>query len=87
MRWPSTVLVTISGRPAESSKPSRRIISIKIASCSSPRPSTLKVSGEPVSSTRMLTLVSSSFSSRSLRLRLVTYVPSRPANGELFTLN
>ena len=47
MRVPSTIFVTISGRPAISSNPSRRIISIRIASCNSPRPSTLKVSGEP----------------------------------------
>ena len=87
MRTPSTVLVTISGRPAISSKPSRRIISIRIASCSSPRPSTLKASGEPVSSTRIETFVSSSFSRRSRRLRLVTYWPSRPAKGEVLTLN
>ena len=47
-------------RPAYlSSKPSRRIISIRMESCSSPRPSTLKASGE-VSSTRNATLVSSS---------------------------
>ena len=79
--------VTISGRPAISSKPSRRIISISTASCNSPRPSTLKVSGDPVSSTRIDTFVCSSLSSRSRRLRLVTNCPSRPANGELFTEN
>jgi hypothetical protein len=41
-------LVTISGRETISSKPSRRIISMSTESWSSPRPSTLKVSGEPV---------------------------------------
>ena len=43
-------LVTISGRDTCSSKPSRRIISMRIASCSSPRPTTLNASGESVSS-------------------------------------
>ncbi len=87
MRTPSTVLVTISGRPTLSSKPSRRIISIRTPSCISPRPSTLKLSGESVSSTRMETLVSSSRSRRSRRLRLVTSEPSLPQKGELLTEN
>ena len=51
-----------------------------MASCNSPRPITLKVSW-PSSSTLMETLVSSSLSSRSRRLRDVTHWPSRPGEG------
>ena len=40
-----------------------------------------------VSSTRIETLVSSSFSRRSRRLREVTYWPSRPAKGECSPMN
>ena len=72
----------ISGLPTASSYPSRRIISIRMASCNSPRPITLNVSC-PSSSTLMETLVSSSLSSRSRRLRDVTHCPSRPANGDV----
>src|ERR1035438_308848 len=57
-----------------------------MANCSSPRPITLNVSW-PNSSTRMETLVSSSLSSLSRRLREVTYVPSRPTNGEVLMVN
>ena len=87
MTWSSMRFVTISGRLTISSKPSRRIISIRMPSCSSPRPSTLKESGEPVSCILSETLVSSSLSRRSRRLREVTNLPSRPANGPLLTLN
>ena len=83
MRLPSISLVTISGLDTWSSKPSRRIISIRIASCSSPRPSTLNCSGVSVGSTWSETLPSSSLSSRSRRWREVTYWPSRPAIGEV----
>jgi hypothetical protein len=58
---------------------------MRIASCSSPRPITLKESAESVGSTRIDTLVSSSFSSRSLMFREVTQRPSRPAKGEVLT--
>ena len=44
---------------------------------------TLNASGPPASSTRIETLVSSSLSRRSRRLRDVTYCPSRPANGDV----
>ena len=84
MSLPSTVRVTISGLPTASSNPSRRIISMRMASCNSPRPMTVKVSGA-FCSTRMETLVSSSLSRRSARLREVTYWPSRPQNGEVLT--
>ena len=45
MSSPSTRLVTMVGRETMSSKPSRRIISMSTESWSSPRPSTLKLSG------------------------------------------
>jgi hypothetical protein len=40
----SSVLKTTRGRPMESSKPSRRMVSISTPSCSSPRPATSKAS-------------------------------------------
>ena len=46
---------------------------------------TFSCSGESVSSTRSDTLPSSSFWSRSRRFRDVTYCPSRPATGDVFT--
>jgi hypothetical protein len=57
---PLISLVTISGRDTWTSYPSRRIISIRIESCSSPRPMTRICSGLSVSSTRRETLPSSS---------------------------
>ena len=45
-----------SGRETWNSKPSRRICSIRMANCSSPRPLTLNTSEDPVASTRRLTL-------------------------------
>ena len=75
----------MSGRDTCSSKPSRRIISIRIESCSSPRPSTFICSGVSVGSTRIETLPSSSRSSRSFSWRDVTYWPSRPAIGDVLT--
>ena len=85
LRTPSSTWVMTSGFEMPSSKPSRRMVSIRIASCSSPRPRTLKESAESVGSTRIETFVSSSFSSRSLMLREVTQRPSRPAKGEVLT--
>ena len=46
---------------------------------------TLKESAESVGSTRIETLVSSSFVRRSLMLRDVTQRPSRPAKGDVLT--
>src|SRR5258706_75906 len=66
---PFSVRTTISGLPTINSKPSRRMVSIKIASCNSPRPNTRNDSGVSVSSTRMDTLVSNSFCSRSRKSR------------------
>ena len=80
------VFVRISGLPTASSKPSRRIISMRMASCSSPRPITLNVSGVS-DATRIETFVSSSLSSRSRRFREVTNCPSLPAKGDVLTVN
>ena len=55
---------------------------MRIASCSSPRPETLKVSGESVSSTRSATLLRFSRQSRSRSWVEVTNLPSLPAKGE-----
>ena len=76
-------LVSTCGLPTVSSKPSRRIISTRTASCSSPRPCTSQVSGRSVGSTRMLTLPTSSASSRSFTSRAVSCVPSWPASGDV----
>ena len=81
---PCSSLVMICGLLTSTSKPSRRIISMMMASWSSPRPETRKVSGESVSSTRMATLVRFSFHSRSRSWVEVTNLPSRPENGETF---
>ena len=65
------------GRESANSYPSRRIVSTRIARCSSPRPE----HPERVRLARLLdaeaTFVSSSLSSRSFRCRLVTYFPTR----------
>ena len=60
------------------------MFSSKIAMCSSPRPETLKASGD-TKSTLSPTFTSSSRSRYSRSWRLVTYFPSLPANGELLT--
>ena len=75
------------GRDTANSYPWRRICSIRMERCSSPRPLTRNVSVLSVSSTRMDTLVLTSVNSRSRRLRDVTYLPSRPANGLSLTMN
>src|SRR2546422_1016479 len=80
--WPFASRVMIVGLPTSSSNPSRRIISMRIASWSSPRPETRKVSGESVSSTRTPTLTRFSFRSRSRSCGEVTNLPSLPANGD-----
>ena len=83
-RLPSISRITTCGLPTVSSKPSRRISSTRIASCSSPRPWTSQVSGRSVSITRMETLPIVSASSRSLIWREVSLLPSWPASGEVF---
>ena len=60
---------------------------MRIASCSSPRPETRKVSGDSVSSTRMPGLSLRSFMSRSRSCGEVTKRPSLPAKGETFDEN
>ena len=81
--WPFSVRVMMVGLPTSSSNPSRRIISMRIASWSSPRPDTRNVSGESVSSTRMPTLMWRSFMRRSRSWGEVTNRPSLPASGEM----
>ncbi len=83
---PSTILVTTSGRDTPISKPSRRIVSISTERWSSPRPETINLSGESPCLTRSATLWISSWSRRSLIFLVVTYLPSRPAKGELLTI-
>ena len=80
---PSISRVTTCGWPAVSSKPSRRISSSRTTSWSSPRPWTSQASGRSVSWTRIETLPTSSWSSRSRIWRAVSFEPSRPASGEV----
>ena len=80
---PSISRVITRGWPAVSSKPSRRIISNRTTSCSSPRPWTSHASGRSVSVTRIETLPTSSASSRSRTCRAVSFLPSVPASGEV----
>src|SRR3954447_5843313 len=80
-RLPSTSFVNTSGLPTVSSKPSRRISSMRIASCSSPRPCTSQASGRAVGRTRKETLPTSSASRRCLTWLAVSRVPSVPASG------
>ena len=80
---PSISRVRTCGWPTVSSKPSRRMISTRIASCSSPRPWTSQASGRSVSWTRRETLPTSSWSSRFLTWRAVSLEPSRPASGDV----
>ncbi|CAM5463012.1 hypothetical protein SCALM49S_03422 [Streptomyces californicus] len=82
---PSICLVTTSGLPTVSSKPSRRICSTRMASASSPRPWTSQASGRSVSRTRSETLPISSRSRRSFTWRAVTLwpLPPLPTSGEV----
>ena len=74
---------TTCGFPTVNSKDSRRIISTRIASCSSPRPCTSQVSGRSVGKTRIETFPTSSASSRAFSSRAVRFLPARPASGEV----
>ena len=67
------------------SYPSRRIVSMRIDRCISPRPATLKLSVVSPSLTRSETSLSSSLYSLSRRWREVTNLPSLPAKGLLLT--
>ena len=81
---PLTCRITTCGLPMVSSKPSRRMVSTRMASASSPRPCTSQVSGRSVVSTRIETLPTSSASSRFFTWRAVSLVPpSLPASGEV----
>jgi len=72
------------GRAMAISYPSRRICSIRIASCNSPRAATFTSSGEADLSILILTLTFSSFSIRSRILCIVRNLPpSFPESGEL----
>ena len=53
---PSISLKITWGRPTANSKPSRRMVSISIDKCNSPRPDTKNSDGSGVSSTRNATL-------------------------------
>ena len=61
------------------------MFSNKMVRCNSPRPATSKIPSSSVSLTRSATLCCSSFCKRSQIWRLVTYLPSRPAKGEVLT--
>ena len=80
---PPIVRVTTWGLPTVSSKPSRRITSTSTASWSSPRPCTSQRSGRSAGRTRIETLPTTSWSSRSFTARAVTFVPSSPASGDV----
>ena len=88
--WPASSREnTTRGRETPSSKPSRRMVSIRIDKCSSPRPETLNLSASPVSSTFSATLCAVSRVKRSRNWRLVRNLPPErsltPANGESLT--
>mmetsp|Transcript_2665 Transcript_2665/g.10558 ORF Transcript_2665/g.10558 Transcript_2665/m.10558 type:complete len:305 (-) Transcript_2665:703-1617(-) len=80
-------LYRTAGGDTESSKFSRRIVSISTPRWSSPRPCTSKRSPPPPStcSTRSATLVSASATSLSQMTRPVRFFPSRPPSFESFT--
>ena len=82
---PSTIFITTRGLLTASSKPSRRMFSRRMVRCNSPRPITSKMPSSSVSLTRKATLCCNSFCRRSQIWRLVTYLPSRPANGLVLT--
>ena len=84
---PSTSCSSTSGRETVSSNPSRRICSISTASWSSPRPRTSNASLDSEGRTSIETLPRTSRSRRALIWRLVTYLPSRPDSGDVFTPN
>ncbi len=83
---PSTMRMMTSGLETAISKPSRRMFSIRMERCSSPRPETWKVSALAVLATLSETLVLSSRSRRSRMFLEVTSLPSRPAKGEELTM-
>ena len=74
-------------RPPGIHNPPRRIVSIRIERCISPRPSTRNDSALSVSCTASDTSLRSSLISRSRKCRDVTNFPSRPAKGLSLTEN
>mmetsp|Transcript_25666 Transcript_25666/g.56589 ORF Transcript_25666/g.56589 Transcript_25666/m.56589 type:complete len:278 (-) Transcript_25666:1036-1869(-) len=78
-----------SGAPTMSSKPSRRMFSIRIPSCKVPRPLTLKLSEELPASTLTAMLLSASRSRRFFSMVPVSFVEFLhfPARGEVLTPN
>lgn len=83
---PSIVLQMTCGFATANSYPSRRMVSIRIARCRTPRPETLNAS-PLTSSTRSATSRSTSLNRRSRSWRLPTYLPSLPKNGESLMRN
>mmetsp|Transcript_18830 Transcript_18830/g.44728 ORF Transcript_18830/g.44728 Transcript_18830/m.44728 type:complete len:388 (-) Transcript_18830:412-1575(-) len=84
-RAPSICCSMTLGGPTMSSYPSRRMFSMSTVRWSSPRPETCTVSASTVSSILRATLVSSSFSRRSLMTRMVSFLPTLPATADLLT--
>ena len=82
----SAFLYKTRGRETVISKPSRRIVSINTPSCNSPRPPISKASRFALSVKVIATLVSASANKRSRITVEVTFLPSRPARGESFTV-
>ena len=85
-RPPSSRKIT-AGCDTANSNPSRRMVSINTERCNSPRPDTSNRLGSAVSATRNATLCAASRVSRAFKWRLVRNLPSRPANGLVFTQN
>ena len=79
--------ITTRGRDTLNSNPSRRMVSIKIPNCNSPRPDTSNDSLFALCVTRRAMLVSASLKRRSPIIRDVNFFPDRPANGDVFTKN
>ena len=75
------------GRLTDNSNPSRRIVSIKIPNCNSPRPETSKDSLLALCVTFNAIFVSASRNKRSPIIRDVNFLPDFPANGDVFTKN
>ena len=69
----------LTGRDLRRPEHFRRMVSMRILKCNSPRPDTLNSSMVLVSSTFKEILESSSRSNRARKWRLVTYFPSFPA--------
>ena len=78
----SSRFIKTRGREIDSSKPSRRMVSIRTPSCNSPRPATSNESEESVREILRAMLPSASLHRRSQIMREVTLSPSRPASGE-----